>query len=97
MKTYFLHEIAALWRLDEQMDLPVLWLKRRIASGKFRARRIGRQWVMTDADVEYNLDQLANLTTKPAPTAPADQSAGGVDQTVMTVPSLASMRRRRSA
>lgn len=88
MSTHFLHEVAAQWRLDEQMDLPVLWLKRRIAAGKFRARRIGRQWVMTDADIAYNLDQLANTPVQPA--EPTEDHTVGV-------PSLASMRRRRSA
>ena len=87
MSTHFLHEVAAQWRLDEQMDLPVLWIKRRIATGVFRARRIGRQWVMTDADVEYNLDQLANVTATPAPQP---------EQPTVGVPSIASMRRRRA-
>lgn len=82
-----------MWRLDEQMDRPVLWLKRRIAAGKFRARRIGRQWVMTDADIEYNLDQLANTTA--AAVVPAAPEA--TERPAAGVPSLASMRRRRLA
>ena len=89
MTTHFLDEVAAMWRLNEQMDLPVLWLKRRIAAGKFRARRIGRQWVMTDDDIAYNLDQLANVQAVTEVPAPDHHNVG--------VPSLASMRRRRSA
>lgn len=85
--THFLHEVAAMWRLDEQMDLPVLWIKRRIAAGKFRARRIGRQWVMTDDDIAYNLDQLANVQAVSAtPAKPVEHVIG--------TPSNSSMRRR---
>jgi hypothetical protein len=83
-----LDEVAVLWRLDEQMDLPVLWIKRRIKSGKFRARKLGRQWLMTDEDITYNLDRLVNVTVTDAPAAGAAGAA---------VPSAASMRRRRLA
>lgn len=86
MKT--LDEVAVLWRLNEQMDLPVLWIKRRIKAGKFRARKLGRQWVMTDEDIAYNLDQIANVTVTQRDTV-ADPAQAGV--------SLASLRRRRSA
>lgn len=83
MKT--LTEVAAEWRLTEQMSNPVLWLTRRIRSGQFRARRVGRRWMMTDADMAHNLDALTNVSA-PAPSVPD----------LVGVPSLAS-RRRRSA
>jgi len=85
-----LHEVATAWRLDETMRDPVRWLTSQILNGKFRGRKVGRHWLMTAADIEHNLERLANVTTEPAPAAqPAERPVG--------VPSLASMRRRRSA
>ncbi len=86
-----LEEVAAQWRLDEQMKEPVRYLTRQIVAGKFRARRVGRHWMMTAADIEYNLDRLANITPATDDTAPEAEPAP------TTVPSLASMRRRRFA
>lgn len=84
-----LAEVATMWRLDEQMKEPVRYLHRQIAAGKFRARKIGRHWMMTAADVEYNLDQLANTPRSRV----AEQEPGSVSP----MPSVASMRRRRAA
>jgi hypothetical protein len=85
-----LPEVAAQWRLDETMRDPVRWLTRGILTGKLRARKVGRHWYMTAADIEHNLDRLANVTAEPAAPAPPVERPVGV-------PSLASMRRRRSA
>lgn len=52
-----------MWGLGSEMKEPVRWLKRQITGGKMRARRVGRTWYMTDADIAHNLDQLANTTT----------------------------------
>lgn len=84
-----LAEVAAMWRLDEQMKEPVRYLHRQIAVGKFRARKIGRHWMMTADDVEYNLDQLANTSRSRV----AEPEPGSVS----AMPSVASMRRRRAA
>ncbi len=90
MILHALPDVAAQWGIGEQMKEPERWLTRQIASGKFRARRIGRRWMMTDDDLAYNLDQLANVADRPvADPEPAEHGVG--------VPSLASMRRRRSA
>ncbi len=89
--TVALHPIAEVCELTRMHLLsanPEQWVTRQIIAGKFRARRIGRQWAMTDADIEYMLDQLANTATPAAPQSEA---------TKVGVPSLASMRRRRSA
>ncbi len=86
-----LDEVAAMWRLHEQMKEPVRYLRRQIAAGKFRARRVGRQWMMTAADIEHNLDRLANTTAAPQDSTPEHAEPAAV------VPSLASMRRRRFA
>lgn len=85
-----LGEVSDMWRLHEQMKEPVRYLTRQIVAGKFRARRVGRHWMMTAADIEYNLDRLANTPAR------VDDSAPEAEPTV-GVPSLASMRRRRSA
>ena len=86
-----LPEVAAMWRLDEQMKEPVRYLHRQIAAGRFRARKIGRNWMMTAADIEYNLDQLANRPRGGGHESRPDRSG------VAAVPSVASMRRRRAA
>lgn len=78
-----LAEVAEQWRLGEQMRDPQRWLTRQIIAGRLRARKVGRVWMMTQADISENLDRLANATPRREP------SVG--------VPSLASMRRRRSA
>lgn len=82
--------VAQSWGLDQTMHQPVRWITKGILSGRFRARKVGRHWYMTEADMAYNLDRLANVTAEPTPVAaPAERPVG--------VPSLASMRRRRSA
>lgn len=55
--------VAAEWNLGEHMKDPVRWLTRQIATGRIRARKLGRQWVMTEADMAHALDVFAN----PAP------------------------------
>lgn len=94
MTTVELHTIAEVCDLTGLHKLsanPAQWLTRQIVAGKFRARRIGRQWAMTAADIEHMLDRLAN--------APVDQPAEAhtEENNAVGVPSLASMRRRRSA
>lgn len=84
---YPIPEICRMTRLDTLSSNPEQWLVREIKKGRFRARRIGRQWAMTEADIEYMLDQLCT-GTQDAPVEACDPQ---------TVPSIASMRRRRSA
>lgn len=40
---------------------PQRWLTRQILTGRIRARKIGRQWRMTDDDIAYALDVFANI------------------------------------
>ena len=79
-----LHTIAEVCLLTGMHKLsanPEQWITRQIVAGKFRARRIGRQWAMTDADIEHMLDRLANSTDKPEPVSrvvgvPSSAAAG---------------------
>jgi len=83
---YPIPEICQITQLHKLSSNPEQWLVREIKKGRFRARRIGRQWAMTEADIEAMLDQLS--TTPEAAPVHDDQAP---------MPSVASMRRRRSA
>lgn len=85
IKTYSLAEVASALCGDSMLE-PERWLTRQITSGRFTARKVGRQWRMTQADVDAALDILANKTTEPAAPAKATDPVGR--------PSAASMRRR---
>jgi hypothetical protein len=83
---YPIPEICEITRLHTVSANPEQWLVREIKKGRFRARRIGRQWAMTLTDIEAMLDQLATTT-----------NGAVAEQTTQEpfAPSLASMRRRR--
>ena len=86
-----LTEVSEIIGLATVMKEPERFLTRKIKSGQIRARRIGRHWLMTDADIEFALEQFANhVASEPVP-APASEP------TTVGIPSIASMRRRRSA
>lgn len=59
MKTYSLGEVAAGLCGDSMKD-PERWLTRQITSGRITARKVGRQWRMTDEDIANALTVLAN-------------------------------------
>jgi excisionase family DNA binding protein len=82
-----LTEVAELMGLAKVMKEPERFLTRQIKAGKIRARKFGRHWLMTDADVEFALEQFANTITETE--VPEAAPVG--------VPSIASMRRRRLA
>lgn len=84
MKTYSLAEVAAML-CGDSMARPERWLTRQIAVGRFTARRVGRHWRMTQADVDHALEVMANRA-HPGAAAPATSAIGR--------PSSASMRRR---
>ena len=84
-----LAEVSDIIGLAKVMKEPERYLTRQIKAGKIRARRIGRHWLMTDADIEFALDRFANTVEPPEPATQEPTPVG--------VPSLASMRRRRSA
>lgn len=86
MRTYSLTEVAAIV-CGDSMARPERWLTRQIAVGRFTARRVGRHWRMTQADLDAALDIMANRRDNPAP---APQPVSEVGR-----PSAASMRRRR--
>ena len=77
-------EVAELTAMHKLSANPEQWITRGIIAGKFRARRIGRQWAMTDADIDHMLDRLANTETTAA--EPAERAVGVI--------SRASLRRR---
>ena len=83
-----LAEVAETMGLAKGLKGPERFLVRQILAGRIRARKIGRNWMMTDADVAFALEQFANELA--APTSIPDGSPVGA-------PSAASMRRRRSA
>lgn len=82
-------EVAADWELHKDMQNPERWLKEQIRAGRIRARKIGRTWRMTDADIAHALDVFANTT--PATPEPA------VELPRIGQPTRASMRRRVTA
>ena len=84
MKT--LTEVAETMALAKVMREPERYLVRQIKSGKIRARKVGRTWMMTADDVDFALEQFAN----PAPRAKAEPAPAGM-------PSARSMSRRRAS
>ena len=84
-----LAEVAETMGLAKGLKGPERFLVRQILAGRIRARKVGRSWMMTDADVAFALEQFANELAA-APTSIPDGSPVGA-------PSAASMRRRRSA
>lgn len=85
MKTYSLAEVADAL-CGDSMKLPELWLKRQIVAGRFTARRVGRTWRMTQADIDHALAVMSNTPDPAAPTQTADVA--------VFQPSSASRRRR---
>lgn len=83
-----LAEVAETMSLGKAMKGPERFLVRQILAGRIRARKVGRSWMMTDADVAFALEQFANQLA--APKSPAEDAPVGA-------PSAASMRRRRIA
>ena len=47
----------------------VRWLQQRIRAGRVPARKIGRHWRMTDADLDAMLESFRNTTIDPAASA----------------------------
>lgn len=82
MKT--LTEVAEAMHLAKVMRDPERYLVRQIKAGRIRGRKVGRTWMMTDADIDDALEAFAN----PAP-APRPIQTG--------MPSAGSLRRRRVA
>ena len=81
-------EVAETMGLAKAMKGPERFLVRQILAGRIRARKIGRHWMMTNADIEFALEQFANdMAAAPSPVVAAQAGQ----------PSAASMRRRRSA
>lgn len=66
-RLYTLDEVVAGWDLGADMADPVRWLMRQIRAGRVRARKIGRSWRMTQADVDAALEAFGST----APAAPA--------------------------
>lgn len=90
-KLHTIPEVCDLTGLHKVSANPVQWLTRQIKAGRFRARKVGRQWAMTDADIEFMLDRLANVTVTEREPVP------GLDGVVPVGVSAGSLRRRRLA
>jgi hypothetical protein len=82
VKTFSLDEVAE-FLCGDSMKEPTRWLTRQITAGRFTARKVGRQWRMTQADLDAALEVMANPTPAVAAVEP-----------VAHRPSKASMRRR---
>lgn len=83
IRTYSLAEVAEQLCGDSMAD-PQKWVARQIRAGRFPARRVGRHWRMTAADLEAALEAIANRPSRPA----AEPAAPG------TAVSAAALRRR---
>lgn len=81
-RTYSLEEVGA--EIAPHIKDPKQFLRRKIKAGQIRARKVGRTWVMTEADIEAALEVFANTTTE-------SEVAPAISLTA------ASLRRRRSA
>jgi excisionase family DNA binding protein len=56
----------------EQLGAPSeRWLIEQVRSGKFKARKIGRHWRMTDQDIQEALDSCKNRHPKQPPAVSA--------------------------
>jgi len=84
LKTFSVAEVAQALAGDSMRD-PQRWLTRQITSGRFTARKVGRSWRMTQADVDHALAVMANPDRPNTEPSPAGQ------------PSVGSLRRRRIA
>ena len=88
--TYSLTEVAA-EVCGDSMARPERWLAKEIAAGRFRARKVGRQWRMTRADIEAALEAVANTSQPATERAVTPQHSDVVD------PAMFVSRRRRLA
>lgn len=59
-RLYTLDEVVAGWGLGADMADPVRWLMRQIRAGRVKARKIGRSWRMTQADVDAALEAFGS-------------------------------------
>lgn len=66
-------QVVADWDLD--MVDPKKWLERQIRAGRVTARKIGRKWYMTPADVDAALEVFAS---KPRRTPVVEDRPRGV-------------------
>ena len=73
--TYSLTEVAAELCGDSMLH-PERWLTRKITAGVIPARKIGRQWRMTRADIDAALAALSSKPTEEKPATGIQLSAG---------------------
>ena len=84
MKTYAATDVARDLAGDS-MKNPEVWILRQIRAGRIPAFKVGREWRMTEADVQAAIDSLRNpQLRRTEPTL-----------TVVGRPSALSMRRRQ--
>ena len=89
--------MRTLGEVAERMDLgkilkdPERFLARQARTGRIRARKIGRSWLMTDADIELAIESFSNNFEAPEP------QPAMAEPMVVGMPSSASLRRRRVA
>jgi hypothetical protein len=95
--------LHTLGEVSERMDLarlykdPERFLTRQIKAGRVRAYKIGRNWMIADADIEAAIDATATAQIpQPEPT-PAPEPTPTPAPVPHGMPTAASMRRRRVA
>lgn len=95
-KVHALSVVIPMLGIDTLAD-PERWLTRQIRTGRIRARKIGRQWFMTDSDIAYALDVFANIPTTHQTTTgkSAPTSDDSPPPPALPAPSVTSLRRRR--
>ena len=84
MKTYAATDVARDLAGDS-MKNPEVWILRQIRAGRIPAFKVGREWRMTDADVQAAIESLRNPKPRVEP----------VRLTSVGRPSSLSLRRRQ--
>ena len=92
MKTYSLAEVIHILGLDELKN-PERWLRERLNNGTLRGSRIGRGWVMTDRQLEYNLEVALSNADKATPATGVNQDQQ--DEPVSILDGMSEIARRR--
>jgi hypothetical protein len=85
-----LREVARL--LPGEMSDPNRWLTKQVLAGRFRARKVGRHWYMTDDDVCFMFEALSNVAP---PDANAITHCAEATSSSMSSISASSQRRRQ--
>ena len=65
MSRHALPEAAQIICAGADLKLPELWVARRLRTGVFTGIRIGRNWFMTDADIDAAIESCRREQPRP--------------------------------